>query len=72
MEELNTIIPLAFTAAFTAWAGVVAYGVKGIRADLKDISANLREESEKLNEYIVRTEARLAVVEDRLRKNGFK
>lgn len=68
----NPLIPLAFTAAFTAWAGVVAYGVRGIRADLKQISENLRKESEKLNEYIVKTEARLAVVEDRLRNNGIK
>lgn len=64
--ELDTIIPLALTAAFTAWAGVVAYGVKGIRSDLQGISFRLDRESEKLNQYIVQTESRLAVLEDRV------
>jgi len=51
--------------AFTAWAGVVGYFARGIRADLRLIAANLKAESEKLNLYIVRTESRLAVLEDR-------
>jgi len=67
--EINTIVGLAFTAAFTAWAGVVAHGVKAIRGDLHNISRDLKEESRKLNEYIVQTEARLSVVEDRLKVN---
>lgn len=65
-EHINTVIGLAFTAAFTAWAGVVAYGVKGIRADLKGISDRLDREAQKLNQYIVQTETRLAVLEDRV------
>ena len=64
--ETNTVISLAFTSAFTAWAGVVAYGVRGIRSDLRGISEDLRRESEKLNQYIVQTESRLAVLEDRV------
>jgi hypothetical protein len=62
--DLNAILAMALTFSFTAWAGVVAYGVKGIRGDLKDIGSDLKAESEKLNEYIVRTESRLAVLEE--------
>lgn len=67
--EPDTLLTLAFTAAFSLWAGVVAFGVKGIRSDLKGISADLRRESEKLNAYIVQTESRLSVLEDRLKLN---
>lgn len=62
----NALLTVAFTAAFTAWAGVVAYGVKGIRSDLRGISDRLDREAEKLNEYIIQTETRLAVLEDRI------
>ena len=51
--------------AFGCWAGVVAYIGHGIRSDLKGIARDLKEESEKLNKYIVHTESRLAVLEDR-------
>lgn len=69
MDE-NAFLTVAFTAAFTAWAGVVAYGVRGIRADLKKIGEDLAAESEKLNQYIVQTESRLSVVEDRINRLG--
>lgn len=67
--EPDTLVTVAFTAAFTAWAGVVAYGVRGIRQDLKRIADDLKAESEKLNTYIVTTERRLAVLEDRVFEN---
>lgn len=66
----DTILTVAFTVAFTAWAGVVAYGVKGIRADLQGIQRRLDREAQKLNQYIVQTETRLAVLEDRVVKNS--
>lgn len=56
--------------AFGAWAGVVAWLGHGIRADLRRISADLRYESDKLNQYIIATERRIAVLEDRLKING--
>jgi hypothetical protein len=62
----DTLLSVAFTAAFTAWAGVVAYGVRGIRHDLQGISRRLDREAERLNSYIVQTETRLAVLEDRV------
>lgn len=62
----DTFVTVAFTAAFTAWAGVVAYGVRGIRSDLQGISKRLDREAERLNSYIVQTESRLAVLEDRM------
>ena len=67
--DTDTIITLAFTAAFGLWAGVVAWGVRGIRGDLKEIAADLKAESEKLNSYIVQTESRLSVLESRLERD---
>ncbi len=60
--DFNTLLGFAFLA----WAGVVAWIGNGIRKDLGLIRKDLRAESEKLNQYIVQTETRLAVVEDRL------
>lgn len=64
--DFNTILALAFTA----WAGVVGYIGVGIRNDfqkigkrLDDIRTDLRQESERLQRYIVQTETRLAVLE---------
>ena len=58
----------SLSLAFGLWAGVVAYIGNGIRADLKQISADMKQESQRLNQYIVQTEKRLAVIEDRLVK----
>lgn len=63
--DFNTILGLAFGA----WAGVVGWLGHGIRTDLKTIAKDMRAESEKLNQYIVQTESRLSVVEDRLKVN---
>lgn len=51
-EAILTILSLAFLC----WAGVIAWIGNGIRTDLK-------EESRKLNKYIVQTEKRLAILE---------
>ena len=64
--DFNSILALAFGA----WAGVVAWIGAGIRADLKAISNDIKSESEKLNTYIVQTESRLAVLEDRVEAHG--
>lgn len=60
--DFSTILALAFGL----WAGVVAWIGQGIRTDLKGIATDLKAESQKLNEYIVATERRLAVLEDRV------
>jgi hypothetical protein len=60
--EFNTVLAVAFGA----WAGVVAWIGQGIRGDLKSIGQDLKEESEKLNEYIVHTESRLARIETKV------
>lgn len=51
------------SVAFLCWAGVIAWIGQGIRADLK-------EESRKLNEYIVSTERRLAIIETHIGLDG--
>lgn len=51
------------SVSFGLWAGVVAWIGHGIRSDLKGIGQDLREESRKLNTYIVQTEKRLAILE---------
>ena len=60
--DFNSLLAISFTA----WGGIVAYFAHGIRTDLRGIARNLADEAEKLNQYIVQTEARLAVLEDRV------
>ena len=62
----NEIIIAVLSVAFGLWAGVVAYIGNGIRSDLRIIAERMQRESEKLNQYIVQTEKRLAVLEDRM------
>lgn len=64
--DTASLLTLALTTAFGAWAAVVAWGVKRITGQLENIAHDLKAESEKLNEYIVQTERRLAVLEDRM------
>lgn len=59
--DFNTALALAFTA----WAAVVGWIGQGIRSDLGEIGDDLKRESEKLNQYIAQTEARLARLEER-------
>jgi len=60
--DFNALLALAFGA----WAGVVGFIGHGIRTDLRAIGADLKEESRKLNQYIVQTETRLARIEEHL------
>lgn len=60
--DFNTILGLAFAC----WAGVVGFLGQGIRKDLQAIGEDLKQESRRLNEYIVQTETRLARLEERL------
>ena len=64
--DANTVITLLLTVAFTLWAGVVRWGVKRISDQLETIGNDLKSERQKLNQYIVQTEARLAILEDRV------
>jgi len=64
MEQHELIIAV-LSVAFGLWAGVVGYIGNGIRSDLRIIADRMQRESEKLNQYIVQTEKRLAVLEDR-------
>lgn len=59
--DFSTVLAMAFGM----WAGVVAWIGNGIRSDLKAIGEDLKEESEKLNTYIVQTETRLARLEEK-------
>ena len=59
--------------AFSLWALVVAALGWGFRRDFRDIKegvkgvrSDLQNEAERLNKYIVQTETRLAVLEDRI------
>lgn len=60
--DFNTVL----AGSFGLWAGVVAWGVRRISGQLDTIGTELKTESEKLNSYIVQTERRLAVLEDRV------
>lgn len=59
--DFNSVLAMAFAA----WAGVVAWIGQGIRGDIAEIGKDLKEESERLNQYVVQTEARLARLEAR-------
>lgn len=74
---LPALLGIALTAAFSLWAGVVGFGVNRIVKELGSIRSDfanemhktrldLKEESQKLNQYVVQTESRLAIIEDRI------
>ena len=69
METSGIDISAILAVAFGMWAGVVAWIGNGILKRLDQISLDLRQESARLNSYIVQTERRLSVVEDRLKIN---
>jgi hypothetical protein len=54
--------------SFGLWAAVVAWGVKRVTAQLDGIGSELKEQSKRLNAYIVETETRLARLEERVSK----
>lgn len=54
-----------FTLAFTLWAGVVLWLGRGLRGDVKEMTNEMKRESERLQQYIVQTETRLAVLESK-------
>lgn len=61
--EAITIVIAVLSLAFGLWAGVVYWIGSAIVQHLKEIGKDLKKEAEKLNQYIVQTEARLAVLE---------
>ena len=61
--DFNTVLALAFAC----WAGVVGYIGQGIRQDIREIGEDVKEESKKLNQYVVQTEARLARLEEKVK-----
>ena len=63
--ELSDLATSLFALAFGCWAGVVGYIGAGIRADIRQMASAMRAESAKLNQYIVQTETRLAILEAR-------
>ena len=69
MEAQGLDLSAILAVAFGMWAGVVAWIGNGILKRLDQISIDLRQESARLNSYIVQTERRLSVVEDRLKIN---
>ena len=68
MEQLDFNSLLAIS--FGMWAAVVAWIGRGIFRRMDSIALQMQNESAKLNEYIVQTESRIAVVEDRLKLRG--
>jgi hypothetical protein len=69
MESSALDVSAILAVAFGMWAGVVAWIGNGVLKRLDQISIDLRQESARLNSYIVQTERRLSVVEDRLKIN---
>lgn len=73
MDDYISLLLMALSAAFTAWAGVVYWigqrfltGLRDANNELRLIRQDLKSEAERLNLYIVQTESRLAVLEDRI------
>jgi hypothetical protein len=65
MESIDFDTALAL--AFACWAGVVGWMGRGIRSDLQGIGTELRSQAQRLNEYIIATEVRLATIEQHIR-----
>lgn len=61
--DIAQLLLACLSVAFGLWAGVVAWGVRRISAQLESIGEDLRTEAQRLNLYIVQTETRLAVLE---------
>ncbi len=66
MEGNSDVIMAILSVSFLAWAGVVGWIGQGIRSDLKGLSTDLSKQASRLNDYIVQTESRLSVLEDRV------
>jgi hypothetical protein len=64
--ETGELVVALVALAFGAWAGVVAWLGNGIRSDLRTIARELDQQTDKMNSYIIQTEKRLAVLEDRV------
>lgn len=64
--DFNSLLAVSFGM----WAGVVAWIGKGVFRRMDSIASQMQSEAAKLNEYIVQTERRIAVVEDRLKVGG--
>lgn len=67
--ETGELVVALVAVAFGAWAGVVAWLGNGIRNDLRTIAKELDQQTDKMNSYIIQTEKRLAVLEDRVHNN---
>ena len=68
MESITfgELIAAIIAVAFGAWAGVVAWLGHGIRQDIHLLSRALNDQGERLNSYILQTETRLALLEERI------
>lgn len=62
MADLSTALSL-LSIAFTAWAGVVAWGVKVIRAEVVGIKVASENTSASLHLHVNQTERRLTLLE---------
>ena len=60
-EDISTLLAISFGS----WAAVVAWIGRGVFKRLDAIATEMRTEGNKLNAYIIQTETRLAVLEDR-------
>lgn len=66
---VDSLLVKGLIAAFTAWAGVVAWGVAEVTARIEAAAAAQAKALEKLNEYTVTTERRLATLEETTKAN---
>lgn len=62
----NTMLAVAFGL----WSGVVGLGTRALLKRIDRVAQWQEEHGQKFNGYLVKTEARLAVVERELRING--
>ena len=64
MDPIAQLLLALLALAFGMWSGVVLFIGQGIRTDLRGIGADLKQESKRLNEYILQTETRLTRLEE--------
>lgn len=57
--------------SFTAWAGVVAWIGRGLLKRLDKLTNEISRTDEKLSSYILQTETRLGILEDRVNASRF-
>jgi hypothetical protein len=63
---VGEVLQFLLASAFTAWAGVILWIGNGLLTRIDRLTSEITKTDEKLSSYILQTETRLALLEDRL------